>query len=129
MNKVLLLALIASFGMTNVSAKSVYTCVINGKTVYQGNPCAGSKELNDQVKAAQASHKQAEINAAKQRVEWNSRKEPRVGMTKSQIENSTWGHPSRYNELQTAGGLTEFWHYHSGRMIHFRNGVVVSITQ
>lgn len=31
----------------------VHTCVVNGKTVYQGKPCAG-KELNSQVMESQA---------------------------------------------------------------------------
>lgn len=109
-------------------AKEVYTCTVNGKTVYQGKPCAGSKELTQQVRQAQDRIKQQEANRIKQQAEWAARKEPSIGMTKKQVEQSTWGYPSRYSETQTVNGLHEFWHYSSGRMIYFKGGVVTSIS-
>lgn len=114
---------------TSAYADKVYTCKVNGSTVYQGKPCAGSKELSQQVKESQKRYIDQKNHAAKQQAEWNSKKEPSVGMTTKQVENSTWGYPQKYSETKTANGVSEFWHYGSGRMIYFRNGVVVSLTQ
>ena len=117
------------FIIQNTVAAEVYTCTVGGKTVYQGKPCAGSRELNSQVKESQKRHSDEKARVAKQQAEWNSKKEPLVGMTTTQVGNSAWGYPQRYSETQTAYGVSEFWHYGSGRMIHFRNGVVVALTK
>ena len=116
------------FGL-NVSAKEIYTCKVNGSTIYQGKPCAGSKEQANKIKEKQSSYKQAEDRENRETAEWNARKEPSIGMTTTQVGNSTFGYPQRYSETQTANGQSEFWHYDSGKMVYFRNGKVVSITR
>lgn len=114
---------------SSIFAKDIYTCKVNGGAVYQGKPCAGSKELSDQVAQSKQKIADQDSRAAKERDEWNSKKEPQIGMTSAQVGASKWGHPQKYSETQTANGLSEFWHYGSGRVIYFRNGTVVSITK
>ena len=125
--KYILLALLAI--TINGFAKEVFTCQVNGKTIYQGKPCAGSKDQANRIKEKQNDYKDAERRKAQAEAEWNARKEPSIGMTTTQVGNSTWGYPQKYSETQTANGLSEFWHYGSGKMIYFRNGVAVSITK
>ena len=114
---------------TNGFAKEVYTCTVGGKTVYQGKPCIGSKEQANKIKEKQNAYREHENKKARETADWESRKEPAVGMTTTQVGNSTWGHPKKYSETQSINGLSEFWHYSSGKMIYFRNGRVVSITK
>lgn len=113
----------------NGVAADVYTCTVNGKTVYQGKPCAGSKALANQVNQARANEQAKELARHRYEVEMRSRKEPSIGMTTTQVGKSTWGYPKSYSETQSLNGLSEFWHYESGRMIYFKNGKVASITK
>lgn len=112
----------------NTVAAEVYTCTVGGKTVYQGKPCAG-KESHNKAQQAQAKIKGQQATKEREKAEWSSKKEPSVGMTTTQVGNSAWGYPQKYSETRTAYGVSEFWHYGSGRMIHFRNGVVVALTK
>ena len=114
---------------TNLFAKDVYTCTVGGKTVYQGKPCAGSKEQINKIKEKQNSYHENESRKVKEKAERDARKEPKIGMTTTQVGNSTWGYPQRYSETQSVNGLSEFWHYDSGKMVYFKNGVVVSLTK
>lgn len=128
---ILFLALSASLGVITqtVLAAEIHTCTVNGKTVYQGKPCAGSKALNDKVKSAQDQAKNRQAARQQDAREQAAKKEPKVGMTTTQVGKSTWGYPKSYSETQVANGSSEFWHYGSGRMIYFRNGLVFSITK
>ena len=112
-------------------AAEVYTCTANGKTVYQGKPCAG-KELSEKVKLSQAKIKGQQAAAEKERAEWNARKEPRIGMTKSEAEKSAWGYPDKINTTTTANNEFEQWVYrtpYSGsKYLHFTNGRLTSIS-
>lgn len=120
------------FIIQNTVAAEVYTCTVGGKTVYQGKPCVGSKALTEKVSQAKANEKAKELERYRHEVEMremSSRKEPGIGMTTTQVGKSTWGHPKSYSETQSLNGLSEFWHYESGRMIYFKNGKVVSITK
>ena len=116
----------------NSFAAEVYTCNVNGKTVYKGKPCVGSKALNDKVNQAKANEQAKELARHQRDIEMrerNNRKEPSIGMTTTQVGKSTWGYPKSYSETQSLNGLSEFWHYEPGRMIYFKNGKVVSITK
>ena len=121
-------SVLISFG---VSAGEIYTCTVNGKTVYQGKPCAG-KELSEKVKLSQAKIKGQQAAAEKERAEWNARKEPRIGMTKSEAEKSAWGYPDKINTTTTANNEFEQWVYrtpYSGsKYLHFTNGRLTSIS-
>ena len=120
------------FVIQNTFAAEVYTCTVSGKTVYQGKPCAGSKALTEKVSQAKANEQAKELAKYRYDVEMremSSRKEPSIGMTTTQVGKSTWGYPKSYSETQSLNGLSEFWHYESGRMIYFKNGKVASITK
>lgn len=53
---------------------------------------------------------------------------PKIGMTKSEVLNSTWGSPKKKNITETAYGTHEQWVYANG-YIYFDNGVVTSISK
>lgn len=59
--------------------------------------------------------------------EYISSPEPRIGMTKDQVESSKWGNPSDINRTITADSISEQWVYGIGRYIYFKNGVVIAI--
>lgn len=54
-------------------------------------------------------------------------KKPEIGMTKSEVENSTWGKPEDINKTTTAYGTREQWCYSGYKYIYFENGIVTSI--
>lgn len=60
-------------------------------------------------------------------------KEPEIGMTKEEVENSTWGEPYHKNKSTYSWGTTEQWVYKVGRYgrkyIYFKNGIVSSISE
>lgn len=112
-------------------ASEVYTCTINGKTVYQGKPCAG-KDLDNKVKQSQNQIKARQEAAAKEKAERAAKKEPRIGMTKVEAEKSTWGYPDKINTTTTASNVFEQWVYrtpYSGsKYLHFTNGRITSVS-
>jgi hypothetical protein len=121
-------SVLISFG---VSAGEIYTCTVNGKTVYQGKPCAG-KELSEKIKQSQAKIKGQQAAAEKERAEWAARKEPHIGMTETEAEKSTWGYPDDVNKTVTTHGISEQWVYRGlgytkSRYLYFRNGILTSI--
>ena len=54
--------------------------------------------------------------------------EPKVGMTKEEVERSTWGYPKKINKDTYSWGTKEQWVYDRG-YIYFRNDVVTSISE
>lgn len=127
-----LICLVFLFTMQQAQA-DVYTCTVSGKTVYQGKPCAGSKELSNKVAQSQNQIKEIQESAAKDRLERASRKEPKIGMTKAEAEKSTWGYPDKVNTTTTARNEFEQWIYrtpYSGsKYLHFTNGKITSISK
>lgn len=55
--------------------------------------------------------------------------EPSIGMTKTEVENSTWGKPTKINKTTTSYGVHEQWCYSNYKYIYFENGVVTSIQE
>lgn len=55
--------------------------------------------------------------------------EPRIGMTKSEAEKSTWGKPKKINKTTTAYGTHEQWVYSGYRYLYFDNGKLTSIQE
>ena len=55
------------------------------------------------------------------------RSEPKIGMTKKELEKSTWGTPEDINRTTTANGVREQWCYSNYRYIYLNNGIVTSI--
>lgn len=52
---------------------------------------------------------------------------PSIGMTKAEVEASTWGKPEDINKTTTKYGTREQWCYDGYKYIYFENGVVTSI--
>ena len=65
--------------------------------------------------------------------EFNVKKEPFIGMSAAELENSTWGRPSKRNKTTTANGTTEQWIYdkpfNSKAYIYITNGYVTAIQE
>ena len=55
--------------------------------------------------------------------------QPAVGMTREQVEKSTWGKPGKINKTTYSWGTTEQWVYADYRYIYFRDGIVSAITE
>lgn len=55
--------------------------------------------------------------------------EPQIGMTKEEVENSTWGIPEKINKTTTAFGVSEQWVYPNYQYIYFDNGIVTAIQE
>lgn len=78
---------------------------------------------------------QEEYAKIKQDEEWKenekSRVEPTVGMSMEQVRESTWGEAKIEDQstVSTKYGKDAFWYYPNGRMIHFRDGKVISIVK
>lgn len=58
-----------------------------------------------------------------------SKPTPRIGMTSSEIVNSTWGSPDKINKTTTTYGVSEQWVYGSGKYIYLENGIVTAIQE
>lgn len=99
---------LASYG---VCAQEINKCKIDGKTVYQHQPCPG----------ADIKVKQVVVVAPKTT--------PYVGMLKGQIEDSTWGTPMYVNTTTTASTIREQWVYFGHRYIYVRDGIVTAIQE
>lgn len=56
-------------------------------------------------------------------------KEPAIGMTAAEVEQSTWGKPIRINKTTFDWGTTEQWVYLAHRYIYFKNGKVFAISE
>lgn len=53
--------------------------------------------------------------------------EPKIGMTKDEVLNSTWGEPNKVNTTITETVVYEQWCYSNSRYVYFENGKVTSI--
>ncbi len=55
-------------------------------------------------------------------------KDPQLGMTKEQVEASSWGKPLRVNRTTYTFGVEEQWVYDNDRYIYFSDGIVTAIS-
>ncbi len=60
---------------------------------------------------------------------YKTKPEPAIGMTKDEVEDSTWGSPSKINKDTYSWGITEQWVYNDRGYIYFENGIVTSISE
>lgn len=60
---------------------------------------------------------------------FGEQKEPAIGMTKTDIEQSTWGKPEKINKTTYSWGTTEQWCYSDYKYIYFENGIVTAISE
>lgn len=51
---------------------------------------------------------------------------PRLGMTKEQVEASAWGKPKDVNRTVSTYGSREQWVYGSGQYLYFTDGILTS---
>lgn len=72
-------------------------------------------------------NKDIEYKLTKKNYRIAKRKDPTIGMSKSEVENSTWGEPEDINRTITAYGTREQWCYSNYRYIYFEDGIVTSI--
>lgn len=72
-------------------------------------------------------NKDIEYELTKKNYKITKRKDPTIGMNKSEVENSTWGEPEDINRTITAYGTREQWCYSNYRYIYFEDGIVTSI--
>ena len=64
--------------------------------------------------------------------EFITKKEPSIGMTATEIKQSTWGEPSTINKTTTRYSVQEQWVYRSSgktKYIYFENGIVTTIQE
>ena len=54
---------------------------------------------------------------------------PSIGMTKEEVEKSTWGTPKKVNKTTYSWGTTEQWVYDNFRYVYFQNGIVSAIQE
>jgi hypothetical protein len=54
---------------------------------------------------------------------------PEIGMTVSEVDDSTWGRAGDITTTKTQYGESQLWIYMDGRSLFFDNGVLESITQ
>lgn len=52
---------------------------------------------------------------------------PKIGMTKKEAENSTWGKPQKINRTTTVYGVSEQWVYSNYRYLYFDDGILTAI--
>lgn len=57
------------------------------------------------------------------------RAKPYIGMTKVQLEESSWGKPKDINRTTTAYGVREQWCYSGYKYVYVENGVVTAIQE
>lgn len=58
-----------------------------------------------------------------------TKKDPAIGMTATEVEASSWGKPYDINKTTYAWGTTEQWCYSGYRYIYFENGLVIAISE
>lgn len=63
------------------------------------------------------------------KIKENEKKEPIIGMTREEVENSTWGKPNDINKTTYEWGITEQWCYPNFKYIYFTDGIVSAISE
>ncbi len=58
-----------------------------------------------------------------------SEKQPQIGMSVSEVRQSTWGYPDKINKNTYSWGTTEQWIYKDKGYIYFRNRIVINISE
>ena len=126
--------LIMGFSLILFSATSnaqVYQCKVNGNLVFQDKPCSGSKEQIKQIRDKQNEYKNAQERREREKAEWAARKEPKIGMTKTEAYKSSWGYPDKENVTTSVNGTSEQWVYRVRpgltKYLYFKNDILTTI--
>lgn len=124
------LLIIVFLSLPTFANAGVYQCKVGGYLVYQDKPCAGSTEQTKQIREKQNAYKNAQEKREREKAEWNAKGEPKVGMTATQAEKTTWGFPDKINKSTSASGVSEQWVYRRGnssKYLYFQNGKLTTI--
>ncbi|UTO20610.1 hypothetical protein NGC85_05880 [Acinetobacter sp. Z1] len=124
------LLIIVFLSLPTFANAGVYQCKVGGSLVYQDKPCAGSNEQTKQIREKQNAYKNAQEKREREKAEWNAKGEPKVGMTATQAEKTTWGYPDKINKSTSATGVSEQWVYRRGnssKYLYFQNGKLTTI--
>lgn len=89
---------------------------------------ATSRAEYDKRRAEAVARVEAEIEAEKAAKEL-AKSEPKIGMTKEDVEKCAWGTPNKKNVDTYAWGTHEQWVYDSKGYVYFENGVVTSVSK
>jgi hypothetical protein len=54
---------------------------------------------------------------------------PKIGMTSSEVEKTSWGTPDKKNKNTYSWGTTEQWVYNKYGYVYFENGIVTSVSE
>lgn len=125
--------LIIGFSLILFSVAShaqVYQCKVNGNLVFQDKPCSGSKEQAKQIRDKQKEYKDAMAAKERYEAERAARKEPKIGMTKTEAYKSSWGYPDKENVTTSGHGTSEQWVYRRGsssKYLYFKNDILTTI--
>lgn len=141
---------ILSFATSFSYAGSVYKCETSAGMVYQSSPCpVGAKKLatacvknsdyysnvtgnvnfdgeNCETKYNKEKAKRDALKA-KREAEWNAMPEPKIGMTRAEVEGSKWGFPNKVNSTTSKYGESEQWVYNDEGYLYFTNGILTTI--
>jgi hypothetical protein len=121
----------------------VLTLVASAFGAYAGSPeCAGSLEPAncERIQAMVNSKSEAQKKAMAAKIEANKKAAEKfakrkstekegvkIGYTKEQVLNSTWGKPQKINTTTNAYGTHEQWIYGGGNYLYFDNDVLTTI--
>ena len=94
-------------------------------------------EYKDSLRIAYEQEKQREEEQERKKHEEEEQKEidrlkdmePSIGMTKREVEMTSWGSPLRKSITEYENHITEMWVYGNDRFVHFDDGKVVSVTK
>lgn len=92
----------------------------NEKSWNNGDICGGETRVEGYI---------ADYNESKKAKKESEPVNPAIGMTKSEVENSTWGKPNDINKTTYSWGVKEQWCYSGYRYIYFEDGVVTAIQE
>jgi hypothetical protein len=94
-----------------------------------------SSEIKDFcLKYADVVYDKYEISEVKTKAELDARIPPKIGMTKEEAYNSTWGYPDDINKTTTEYGVSEQWVYEEKddfdiKCIYLDNDIVTAIQE
>ena len=112
--------LMSIWAVANTTHAQIYKCTVDGKVLYQAEPCATGSQTVNTSGAGQADGNAAGANYYKKeaaRLAWKERvenaiynKQVIVGMNEEEVVQS-WGRPHKINTTVTAKGRDEQWVY------------------
>ena len=93
------------------------------------NRIEAEKKAQEEAERKAKEKKEAEEKARKEAEEKARKKSQgvRIGMSKQDVLDSSWGEPDHINTTTTRYGVHEQWVYGGGNYLYFENGILTSI--